>query len=223
MPGNSWSLGLHVPTNLPIILSYPGHRRQTYLTAITFRGATQIKASYTAVYGKSRPEVLELAQQPGCHPSRGYGGEDQIVGKLIDDLLLLEILFTMVETRAPATLGVTVVMLILATIFVFFRFVTRIWIVRKLYLDDWFILGAWALALGFSVSICAGTAVGLGMHEVDVPQSNHDDLRKAEYAFSVLYNPALMVFCSLPFGSAHLTGIDDQNRHLSLFPLVVQR
>ena len=99
----------------------------------------------------------------------------------------------MVETRAPVTLAVTVTMLVLATIFVFFRCLTRIWIVRKFYLEDWFIVGAWLLAVGFSVSIGAGTAVGLGLHEVDVPPENHDDLRKAEYAFSVLYNPALMV------------------------------
>lgn len=62
-----------------------------------------------------------------------------------------------------------------------------------MYLDDWFILAAWALAVGFSASICAGTAVGLGLHEVDIANSDHGHLRKAEYAFSVLYNPALMV------------------------------
>lgn len=91
------------------------------------------------------------------------------------------------------TLAVTISMLLIATVFVFSRFVTRMWIVRKVHLDDWFILAAWVLALGFSVSICAGTAVGLGLHEVDIPPADHDRLRKAEYAFSVLYNPALMV------------------------------
>lgn len=99
----------------------------------------------------------------------------------------------MVESRAPVTLAVTLTMLVLATIFVFFRFLTRIWIVRKVYLDDWFILAAWALAVGFSASICAGTAVGLGLHDVDIAERNRGPLRKAEYAFSVLYNPALMV------------------------------
>jgi hypothetical protein len=99
----------------------------------------------------------------------------------------------MVDTRGPVTLAVTITMLILATFFVFFRFVTRIWIVRKVYLDDWLILAAWALAVGFSASICAGTAVGLGLHEIDIAEIDHGHLRKAEYAFSVLYNPALMV------------------------------
>jgi hypothetical protein len=99
----------------------------------------------------------------------------------------------MVETRGPVTLAVTIAVLLLGTIFVFFRFVTRIWIVRKVYLDDWFILAAWALAVGFSASICAGTAVGLGLHDVDIADGDHGSLKKAEYAFSVLYNPALMV------------------------------
>lgn len=99
----------------------------------------------------------------------------------------------MVETRGPVTLAVTVTMLVLASLFVLFRFVTRIWIVRKVYLDDWFILAAWAMAVGFSASICAGTAVGLGLHEVDIGVGDHGHLRKAEYTFSVLYNPALMV------------------------------
>jgi hypothetical protein len=103
----------------------------------------------------------------------------------------------MVNTRGPVTLAVTITMLVLATLFVFFRFVTRIWIVRKVYLEDWFILAAWALAVGFSASICAGTAVGLGLHEVDIADADHGHLRKAEYAFSVLYNPALMV-CRTP-------------------------
>jgi hypothetical protein len=99
----------------------------------------------------------------------------------------------MVDNRGPVTLAVTIVMLVLATLFVFFRFVTRIWIVRKVYLDDWFILVAWIIAVSFSASICAGTGVGLGLHESDIAGPDHGHLRKAEYAFSVLYNPALMV------------------------------
>ena len=112
----------------------------------------------------------------------------------------------MIDNRGPVTLGVTITMLVLATLFVFSRFITRIWIVRKVYLDDWFILAAWALAAGFSVSICAGTAVGLGLHVVDIPDGDHEHLRKAEYAFSVLYNPALVVgFPFIPTSGVHIT------------------
>lgn len=51
---------------------------------------------------------------------------------------------------------------------------------------------AWCLAFGTSFAICYGTSVGLGRHEVDVPAQWDAALRKSEYAFSVLYNPALM-------------------------------
>jgi hypothetical protein len=105
----------------------------------------------------------------------------------------------MIENRRPVTLAVTVIMLSLSTIFVGARLFTRTWMVRKVQLDDWFIFAAWVLALGFSVSICAGTAVGLGAHEVDIPPEHHSPLRKTEYAFSVLYNPALMVRAHIIF------------------------
>jgi fucose permease len=99
----------------------------------------------------------------------------------------------MVQSRAPATLSVTIATLVVCTIFVFFRFLTRTWIVRKIQIDDWFILAAWLVAVGFSVSICIGTAYGLGLHSADIPRGSEVSLRKAEYAFSVLYNPALML------------------------------
>ena len=99
----------------------------------------------------------------------------------------------MVQSRAPATLSVTIATLVACTIFVFFRFLTRAWIVRKIQIDDWFILAAWLVAVGFSVSICIGTAYGLGLHSADIRPGSEVSLRKAEYAFSVLYNPALML------------------------------
>lgn len=136
----------------------------------------------------------------------------------------------MVENRGPATLGVTITLLILATLFVLCRFITRVWIVRRVYLDDWFTLAAWALAVGFSVSICAGTAVGLGLHEADIPDGHHEQLRKAEYAFSVLYNPALMVgWPIIPISGVHICIqadiplIDDQDVHLGFLSVPVQR
>lgn len=43
------------------------------------------------------------------------------------------------------------------------------------------------IAFGFSFSICYGTSVGLGRHQVDIkPQWEHS-LKRSEYAFSVLY------------------------------------
>lgn len=43
------------------------------------------------------------------------------------------------------------------------------------------------IAFGFSFSICYGTSKGLGRHEVNVKPQDHMPLKKAEYAFSVLY------------------------------------
>lgn len=46
----------------------------------------------------------------------------------------------------------------------------------------------WQLvAFGFSFSICYGTGVGLGRHEANVAPHDRESLKKAEYAFSVLY------------------------------------
>ena len=43
------------------------------------------------------------------------------------------------------------------------------------------------MAFGFSFSICYGTGVGLGRHEANVAPQDRESLKKAEYAFSVLY------------------------------------
>lgn len=89
-------------------------------------------------------------------------------------------------------LAVTTAMLVCSTVFVVLRLISRIGIVRRLGWDDHFMILAWCLAFGTSFAICYGTSVGLGRHEVDVPAQWDAALRKSEYAFSVLYNPALM-------------------------------
>lgn len=99
----------------------------------------------------------------------------------------------MVPDRGPTTSAVTIVLTVLATIFVAARFYTRIWLVRSIKQDDWWILAAWVLAVGFSTSICVAVKYGLGKHGENIPESSFVNLRKAEYAFSILYNPALMV------------------------------
>ena len=56
----------------------------------------------------------------------------------------------MVQTRAPVTLTVTIATLVVCSVFVFFRFLTRTWIVQKVQIDDWFILAAWVVAVAES-------------------------------------------------------------------------
>ncbi|THW00783.1 MFS general substrate transporter [Aureobasidium pullulans] len=96
------------------------------------------------------------------------------------------------DSRSSAVFAVTVAMITCSTVFVFARMVSRAGVVKKVLLDDYFMLVAWLLAFGLSFSICFGTFVGLGRHEDDVLSSWQGSLRRSQYAFSVLYNPALM-------------------------------
>jgi hypothetical protein len=48
-----------------------------------------------------------------------------------------------IPTRGPAVLVVTAIMIILSTIFVVFRMISRIAIVRKVSLDDYFMILSW--------------------------------------------------------------------------------
>ena len=98
-----------------------------------------------------------------------------------------------VPDRGPATSAVTIIFIVLATVFVAARFYTRTLIVRSIKQDDWWILAAWLFAVGFSASICAGVGWGLGKHKSDITDDYFAALRKAEYAFSILYNPCLML------------------------------
>ncbi|KKY14558.1 putative mfs monosaccharide transporter [Diplodia seriata] len=83
-------------------------------------------------------------------------------------------------------------MIVCSTVFVGFRLTSRIGIVKKVGWDDYFMAFAWLLAFGLSFSICYGVKYGLGMHEVNIPNSQDPPLRRLEYVFTVLYNPCLM-------------------------------
>lgn len=111
------------------------------------------------------------------------------------------------DSRSSVVFAVTVAMITCSTVFVFSRLLSRAGIVKKVLVDDYFILVAWVspslfayhdpsspadltlkmLAFGLSFSICYGTFVGLGRHESDVLSSWQSALRKSQYAFSVLY------------------------------------
>ncbi|KAB8606244.1 hypothetical protein FH972_025874 [Carpinus fangiana] len=97
-----------------------------------------------------------------------------------------------VESRAAVVLAVTAAMIAASTVFVFFRLVSRIGIVKKVTPDDYFIIVAWIISFGLSFAICLGTKYGLGMHERDISPDHKYVLIRLEYTFSVLYNPALM-------------------------------
>ena len=53
-------------------------------------------------------------------------------------------------------------------------------------------IAAWLLAFGASFSIIYGTTKGLGRHQDHIPDDWLESMQQSAYAFSVLYNPALM-------------------------------
>lgn len=94
--------------------------------------------------------------------------------------------------RSEAVFTVTLLFMALSTLFVFLRIISRQWLLRRLCADDYLIVLAWAIAVGIATSICYGCAYGLGRHEDDIPPEWQQNLRIADYAFSVMYQPALM-------------------------------
>ncbi|RAL16496.1 putative MFS monosaccharide transporter [Aspergillus homomorphus CBS 101889] len=96
------------------------------------------------------------------------------------------------EDQRPTVLTVSIVFFIVATVFVALRFVSRIFIVRKIALHDYFMLLAWVLDFGFSFSLFYATHQGLGLHDVNIRPEQRPGLNRADYAFTVLYNPTLM-------------------------------
>ncbi|RMZ75049.1 hypothetical protein DV737_g5491, partial [Chaetothyriales sp. CBS 132003] len=99
----------------------------------------------------------------------------------------------MVLDRGPATSAVTIIFVVIATVFVAGRFFSRGYLVRRITQDDWWMLAAWVISVAFSISIIVATHYGLGRHMDDIPETSLGSLRKAEYAVLVLYNPALML------------------------------
>ncbi|KAK0739922.1 major facilitator superfamily domain-containing protein [Apiosordaria backusii] len=94
--------------------------------------------------------------------------------------------------RGPAVLAVTAATLILASVFVAARMVSRIGIVRRFGADDYIMVLAWLITLFLSLSIIFGTKKGLGRHGKNIEDWELPGLRMCEYVFSILYNPALM-------------------------------
>ncbi|PTB36851.1 uncharacterized protein TrAFT101_007282 [Trichoderma asperellum] len=94
--------------------------------------------------------------------------------------------------RGPAVFAVTTATLVLASVFVFARMISRYFIVKRVTWDDRIILLAWLISFFLSFTICFGVSKGLGKHDVDIPPEQIPTLRHCEYVFSILYNPALM-------------------------------
>ncbi|GAB0135284.1 hypothetical protein EsDP_00003627 [Epichloe bromicola] len=97
-----------------------------------------------------------------------------------------------VPNRGPAVFAVTTATLAVASVFVGARMICRYRIVRRVSWDDRVMILAWLLAFCLSFSIDYGVTVGLGKHDANISDADWPRLRRAEYVFSILYNPALM-------------------------------
>ncbi|TQS38444.1 hypothetical protein Golomagni_01049 [Golovinomyces magnicellulatus] len=96
------------------------------------------------------------------------------------------------SSRGQSNFIVSVTTITLATFFVVARLISRLGILRICTADDWFIILAWVIAIGLSFSTAYGNSIGFGARYLYSPVEWLPTLRKSEYAFSVLYNPALM-------------------------------
>ncbi|PLB33494.1 putative MFS monosaccharide transporter [Aspergillus candidus] len=96
------------------------------------------------------------------------------------------------EDRRPEVLVVSIVFFLIATVFVALRFVSRVYIVRRLSLHDYVMLLAWVIDFAFSFSLFYATSKGLGLHDTAIDIQARSSLNRANYVFTVLYNPALM-------------------------------
>ncbi|KAJ5934752.1 Major facilitator superfamily domain general substrate transporter [Penicillium verhagenii] len=96
------------------------------------------------------------------------------------------------QSRQPVTLGVSVTFFVIASVFVALRFISRVFVVRRVALHDYLMLLAWVIDFGFSFSLFYAIRNGLGLHSDDVLPENEAALNRANYAFTVLYSPALM-------------------------------
>ncbi|USP76539.1 uncharacterized protein yc1106_03813 [Curvularia clavata] len=95
-------------------------------------------------------------------------------------------------TRGPVVLGVSAATLALCSVFVGLRLISRFLVVRKPGWDDYTMFLAWTIAFGASFSLCYGATKGLGRKQENIPPEWQGAMKKSSYAFSVLYNPALM-------------------------------
>ncbi|KAK5987413.1 6-deoxy-L-galactose permease-like protein [Cladobotryum mycophilum] len=97
-----------------------------------------------------------------------------------------------VPDHGPAVFAVTTATLVLASVFVAARMISRFFIVKNVTWDDRVMILAWLFAFFLSFTICLGVSNGLGRHDEDIRSDQIPTLRHCEYVFSILYNPALM-------------------------------
>lgn len=92
-----------------------------------------------------------------------------------------------VPNRGPAVFAVTVITLVIASVFVFARMACRWFIVKKVTWGDRIMMLAWLIAFFLSFTVALGTFNGLGKYDADIDPRYLPRLRRCEYVFSILY------------------------------------
>ncbi|KAH8645570.1 hypothetical protein BGZ60DRAFT_257601 [Tricladium varicosporioides] len=96
------------------------------------------------------------------------------------------------NSRSGTIVAAAISVVALSFFAVLLRLISRLALIRRATLDDFFIVVAWLIALAMSIAICLGTHYGLGKHDQYIRLDWRGTLNRLQYAFLVLYNPALM-------------------------------
>ncbi|CAG8271582.1 unnamed protein product [Penicillium olsonii] len=91
------------------------------------------------------------------------------------------------NTWTPAINILTWFMLVTSTLSVLTRLGTKLFIFRKLTIDDGFAAASMALCIGQSIAVSLATANGLGQHKFTLSESRLQNMMKAEYAATILF------------------------------------
>ncbi|PVH68438.1 hypothetical protein DL98DRAFT_506849 [Cadophora sp. DSE1049] len=95
-------------------------------------------------------------------------------------------------SRSGTIVAVAITVVTLSFFAVLLRLISRLALLRRATLDDFFIVVAWLIALAMSIVMCLATHYGLGKHDQYIHPEWRGTLQRLQYVFSVLYNPALM-------------------------------
>lgn len=91
------------------------------------------------------------------------------------------------DDRRTEVLVVSIIFFVLATVFVVLRFVSRIFVVKRVAAHDYLMLLAWLIDFGFSFCLFYATHKGLGLHDSSINPQDRHGLNKVDFAFTVLY------------------------------------
>jgi len=105
------------------------------------------------------------------------------------------------ESRVPAIVISTTVLLALASIFVLARIYSRAWLLRRWEMEDYLVVFSWLLAIALTIMNCVQTAYGLGHHQNDIPLPAFAVTQKLAYINLLLYT---VVVCTTKLSICYL-------------------